>query len=177
MESTLIQRPPRTIREVFDTLPEGTLAQLIENQLVMSPAPTYNHQIILNKINFSILLFLNENPIGEVLIAPFDVHLDDENIFQSNLIFIRTENLPNIRRDGYHGAPDLVLEVLSPGTKRQDQGKKKSAYERHGVPEYWLADPDTKETEGFFLKNGKYGDPVRSTGEIKSEILGDTFEF
>src|SRR5690625_5128581 len=179
MESISVQQPPRTIREVFESLPEGTLAQLIENQLVMSPARNYNHQSILNKINFSMLLFLQKNPVGQILIAPFDVHLDDENIFQLDLIFIRNENLPNIHQNGYHGAPDLVLEVLSPGTARYDRGKKKFAYERHGVSEYWLVDPDTKETEGFFLKKGKYGEPVRSVrrGRIESEVLNHSFEF
>jgi len=177
MESISVQQPPRTIREVFESLPEGTLAQLIENQLVMSPAPTYNHQKVLQKIFFDIQNHLNNYEIGEILIAPFDVHLDDENIFQPDLIFIRNENLSNIQENGYHGAPDLVLEVLSPGTARYDRRKKKTAYERHGVSEYWLVDPDTREAEGFFLKEGRYGDPVRSNGRIESEILGNIFEF
>src|SRR5699024_9039076 len=86
MESISVQQPPRTIREVFESLPEGTLAQLIENQLVMSPVPTYNHQRILQKISFEIQNHLNEYELGEILIAPFDVHLDDENIFQPDLI-------------------------------------------------------------------------------------------
>src|SRR5699024_3115386 len=177
MESIFVQQPPRTIREVFESLPEGTLAQLIENQLIMSPSPSDRHQEILNEINVILFNYLKQQPIGKVRIAPYDVHLDDENIFQPDLIFIRTENLSNIQQNGYHGAPDLVLEVLSPLTARNDRGKKKSAYERHGVSEYWLVDPDTKETERYFLKEGKYGEPVRSIGRIESKILNQTFEF
>lgn len=177
MESILIQQPPRTIREVYDTLPEGTLAQLIENQLVMTPSPTDSHQEILLEISVTIHNYLKNHTIGKVRIAPYDVHLDDENVFQPDLIFIRTENLSNIQQNGYHGTPDLVLEVLSPGTVRQDKGKKKSVYERHGVSEYWLVDPDTKEAEGYFLKDGEYGKPLRSTGKIESKVLGHAFEF
>jgi len=177
MESISVQQPPRTIREVFESLPEGTLAQLIENQLVMSPSPSDRHQEVLHEISVIIYNYLKQHSIGKVRIAPYDVHLDDENIFQPDLIFIRNENLSNIQQNGYHGAPDLVLEVLSPRTARYDRGKKKTAYERHGVSEYWLVDPDTREAEGFFLKEGRYGDPVRSNGRIESEILGNIFEF
>lgn len=162
MESISVQPPPRTIREVFESLPEGTLAQLIENQLVMSPSPSDRHQEVLHEISVIIYNYLKQHSIGKVRIAPYDVHLDDQNIFQPDLIFIRNENLSNIQQDGYRGAPDLVLEVLSPRTARYDKGKKKSIYESHGVSEYWLVDPDTKETERYFLKEGKYGEPIRS---------------
>src|SRR5690606_13321895 len=76
MKSLISTRPPRTIRQVYDALPEGTLGQLIENQLVMSPSPTDNHQKVLNRINFLIFKFLEDNPFGELRIAPYDVHLE-----------------------------------------------------------------------------------------------------
>src|SRR5699024_11316760 len=98
MESIFVQQPPRTIREVFETLPEGTLAQLIENQLVMSPSPSDRHQEILNEINVILFNYLKQHPVGKVQIAPYEVHLDDENIFQPNLILIRNENLSNINQ-------------------------------------------------------------------------------
>ena len=87
MEISVTTNPPRTIREVYDALPEGTLAQLIEDQLVMSPSPTENHQKVLNTINVLISVYLKENLLGEVRIAPYDVHLDDENLFQPDIIY------------------------------------------------------------------------------------------
>ena len=87
METFITRRPPRTIREVFEALPEGTSAQLIENQLVMSPAPTYGHQELLVRLCNSIYNFLDQNDIGKVIVAPFDVHLDDENVFQPDIIY------------------------------------------------------------------------------------------
>ena len=177
METLITTRPPRTIREVYDALPEGTPAQLIENQLVMSPSPTDNHQKVLNRINFLILKYLESNPIGELRIAPYDVHLDDENVFQPDIIFIKNENLSKIEQNGFHGAPSLVIELLSPGTARYDRYQKKVVYERSGVQEYWIVDPDTKEVEGYYLENAKYGEAVRLNGTITSRLLGQDFDF
>src|SRR5690554_2559302 len=159
MEISVTTKPPRTIREVYDALPEGTLAQLIQSQLVMSPAPAYGHQKILNIINRKIAEYVEQKGLGEIIISPFDVHLDEENVFQPDILFLRNDQLPGIQKDGFHGAPSLVIELLSPGTARYDLNQKKTAYERHGVQEYWIVDPDTKEVEGYFLEEERYGDP------------------
>src|SRR5690606_38069544 len=134
-------RIPRTIREVYDNLPEGTLAQLIENQLVMSPAPTYSHQYILGELHTQMSNYLKKNPMGRVVLAPFDVHLDEENVFQPDVIFVRNENLELIRESGLFGAPDLAVEILSPSTAKYDLKKKKMQYEQNGVTEYWVVNP------------------------------------
>ncbi len=72
MPETLIH-PPRTMLEVWESLPEGTLCQLINDKLVMSPAPRDIHQVILNKINIAFSKFLEKSKIGEIRIAPYDV--------------------------------------------------------------------------------------------------------
>ncbi len=177
MDALLTMQPPRTIREVFDALPEGTRVQLIDNQLVMSPSPTFDHQKTLNAINFLLLKHVEQEGTGEVIVAPYDVHLDVENIFQPDIIYFPKEQLYKIQKDGFHGAPSLVIELLSPGTARYDLHQKKSAYERSGVQEYWIVEPDTKEVEGYFLENAKYGDAVRLTGTISSKLLGKDFVF
>ena len=79
--------------------------------------------------------------------------------------------------DGFHGAPSLVMELLSPGTAHYDLHEKKFVYERHGVQEYWIVDPDTKDVEGYFLKEGRYGDPINYVGLISSKLLGEEFAF
>lgn len=177
METLITTRPPRTIREVYDALPEGTMAQLIQSQLVMSPAPTYGHQKLVVRLCTMINSFLNQHDMGEVLVAPFDVHLDDDNVYQPDILFIRNDQLSNIRKDGFYGAPDLILELLSPSTSHYDLGQKKAGYEHHGVQEYWIVDPDTKNVNGYFLEEGRYGDPVKYTGLISSKLLGEEFAF
>ncbi len=168
---------PRTIREVYDNLPEGTLAQLVENQLVMSPAPTYSHQNILGELYVQMVSCLKVNPIGQVILAPFDIHLDDENVFQPDLLFVRNENVDRIRESGLYGPPDLVIEILSPSTAEYDLNKKKLQYERHGVLEYWIIEPKTREVQGSFLGEGKFLSPIILTGSIKSRILDQEFRF
>ena len=177
MDTSVRIQPPRTLREVYNALPEGTLAQFVDGQLVMSPAPTYGHQKILNLINRRIADYGEQNDLGEVVIAPFDVHLDKENVFQPDIIFIKKEQLAQIQKDGLHGAPVLVIELLSPGTARYDLNQKKVAYERSGVREYWIVDPDTKAVQGYFLESGEYGVPVHLIAKISSRVLDHEFEF
>src|SRR5690606_337777 len=148
-------QPPRTLREVYDALPEGTLAQLVEGQLVMSPAPTYGHQSLLNKINYLLLQFVEANNTGEVIIAPFDVHIDKEIICKTENRFIKKEQLSHIQKDGMYDAPLLVIELLAPVTARYDLNQKKVAYERSGVQEYWIVNPDTKAVQGYFFDHGQ----------------------
>ena len=84
-----LTRPPKTILEVWESLPEGTLCELINNKLIMSPSPLDIHQVILNEINIEMSLFLKKNKLGEIRIAPYDVHFSEENILQPDLLFIK----------------------------------------------------------------------------------------
>ncbi len=106
--------PPKTMLELWEKLPEGTLCQLVNNKLVMSPVPLILHQEVLNAINFEILNFLKKHSIGKVLIAPVDVHFSGQNILQPDILFIKNENLNRIKTKGLYGSPDLAIEILSP---------------------------------------------------------------
>jgi len=176
MTQTLIH-PPKSMLEVWESLPEGTLCQLINNQLVMSPAPQNLHQVVLNEINIEISIFLRKNKIGEVRIAPFDVHFSKENILQPDILFIKNENLNKIRSKGLFGSPDLVIEILSPSTSQLDYELKKSVYERFGVQEYFIVDPNSKSVDSFFLKNGEFEEQKSTSGEINSTTLGTKISF
>src|SRR5438128_11577050 len=105
-------KPPRTILEVFKNLPECTLAQLIHNQLIMSPVPSDAHQKVLDKIYRQLGNFVEENKLGETRVAPYDVFLNKKNSFQPDIIFIATESLYKIKEDGFYVAPDLVIEIF-----------------------------------------------------------------
>ncbi len=177
MGSILQKNPPRTLLEVFRGLPEGTLAQLIENEIVMSPAPSDSHQKILNEINFQLLGFVKNHQLGEVRVAPYDVYLDGKNAFQPDIIFVGNESLELIEEDGLHGAPDLVIEVLSPSTAKYDLDEKKDVCERHSVKEYWIVDPETKSTQGYYLDDGSFIALGKNKGVIASRLLGSDFNF
>ncbi|HET7117365.1 MAG TPA: Uma2 family endonuclease [Hanamia sp.] len=176
MPQTLLH-PPKSILEVWKSLPEGTLCQLINNKLIMSPAPQNLHQVVTGEIFVEISLYLRKNKIGEVRISPYDVHFSKENILQPDIFFIKNENLNKIRSKGLFGAPDLVVEILSPSTSHLDFGEKKSVYERYGVSEYFIVDPNTKSVDSYFLKDEKYEAQKTITGKINSKILGTKISF
>src|SRR5690349_2975770 len=114
--------PPRTLIEVFRMLPEGTLAELIDNRLFMSPGRIGKHQRVLRNLFRVFDEFVRVKKLGEVFFAPFDVYLDEEeNAVQPDLIFISSKNLSIVDDDGViHGVPDLLIEVLSPGNPEHD---------------------------------------------------------
>ena len=176
MNSTLIH-PPKSMLEVWETLPEGTLCQLINNQLVMSAAPRDIHQAVLFDIAFEIQTFLKRNKKGQLRISPYDVHFSNQNIFQPDLVFIKTENLHRIEEKGLAGAPDLVIEVLSPTTSQLDYEDKRLVYEKYGVSEYFIVDPGTASVDYFYLINGIYEAQESVRSKIISKLLDTEITF
>src|SRR5690242_479504 len=172
-----LTRPPKTILEVWESLPEGTLCELINNQLIMSPSPLDIHQVICGEIYLQFALYLKKNQIGEIRIAPYDVHFSNENIFQPDLLFIKNENLGKVQKNGLFGSPDLVIEILSPSSSKLDYKEKKSVNEKFAVSEYFIVDPETRSVDSFFLKKGKFEEQKRLIGKINSRILGTKISF
>jgi Uncharacterized protein conserved in cyanobacteria len=174
-----IQTPPRTLMEVYKMLPEGTLAELIDNRIYMSPSPVSKHQLILNEINFQLFQFLRKDNKGIIYVAPYDVYLDEHsNAVQPDLIVVLSDNKEIIDPKGHiHGVPDLLVEILSSGNKEHDLIKKKDLYERFGVKEYWIVDPETKLALVFQLQNSKYTKIGESIGTIESKLLSLTLSF
>ena len=177
MQVTTFPQPPRTLLEVFKMLPEGTCAELIDNSLYMSPAPTTRHQDIVGTIFSSIHVYARKTKRGKVLVSPIDVYLNSKNAFQPDIVFITNENVSIIKENGIYGAPDLVIEILSPGTEKLDRNKKKLAYEQAGVKEYWIVAPLTKECTGFQLTKGKYTEFKKERGKLSSALLKHVFKF
>ena len=171
MTDTGTIKPPRTMMEVFNSLPEGTLVQLIENNIVMSPPPLDRHQVLAGEIYSEILQFVKKNKSGAVRIAPYDVFLDRKNAFQPDICFISNDKLHLIEENGLHGAPDLVIEILSPGTARYDLYDKKDVYERCRVKELWLVDPADKSAIGYWLNNDEYQEFFKGNGLIELKLI------
>ncbi|MBM3890489.1 MAG: Uma2 family endonuclease [Verrucomicrobia bacterium] len=143
--------PPIT-RYDYEQMPEGPpYYQVIEGELVMSPSPRTPHQYIIGNLYVFLRNYLRDHPIGEVLLAPLDVFLSETNVYQPDLVFVSNERRSLITDHGIEGAPDLVIEVLSPGTARFDRGSKRKIYARTGVQELWLVDPDGKRIQIYRL--------------------------
>lgn len=175
--STIRKAPPRTILEVFESLPEGTLCELINNKIVMPPAPSYEHQGTSRIIFRQLDDFVVANDLGDVRYAPVDVYLGNENVFQPDLLFIAKERLSIVQGGKVRGAPDLVIEILSPGNHNYDRKEKRSVYERFGVKEYWIVNKDTKQVTGYGLRNDAFVELPSQPGVIASPLLNTTIRF
>lgn len=154
-------------------LPEGAPYQLIGGKLVMTPSPTPYHQIVLENLRFEVARFVRNNGLGKVLSAPLDVYLGETETYQPDLIFIARDRLNIIEKARVNGAPDLVVEILSPGTAYYDLRKKYKVYEAQGVREYWIVDPEDKSVQVFVAREGKFvlDQEVQGSGEVKSHVL------
>ena len=140
----------------YQKLPEGTPCQLIGGELVMSPAPSLQHQRIIGKIFTLLSDYVNKKQLGEIFVSPVDVFLDDENTFQPDITFISKERASIMDEQKINGAPDFVVEILSPSTAYYDLKKKKVMYEKYGVKEYWIVDPMEKTIDVLILRGGSF---------------------
>lgn len=137
----VLEKPRTPPREVFARLSEGTLAQLIDGEIIMSPAPKTQHQEIVGEIYRRMANFLEAHPLGKVFVSPIDVKLAEDEIYQPDIIFLSNDHLFRVKDWGIEGAPDLVIEVLSASTAQFDLNHKKQVYQNCGVHEYLVVDP------------------------------------
>lgn len=131
----------------YTLLPEGKRYELIEGDLLMTPAPTTIHQRISARLQFYLTDFVEKGKRGVVFDAPTDVVLSEEDVVQPDLLFISRERAGIIKPENIRGAPDLVIEILSPATSKRDLVAKKKLYAKHAVREYWIVNPDDQTIE------------------------------
>ena len=142
----------------YKTFPDndGIRKEIIEGELYMTPAPSLKHQTILGKLHIVIHNFVDNKNLGKIFLAPCDVVFSNINVMQPDLIFIAKKSYLILTDLNIQGAPDLLIEILSPSTKENDQIYKKQVYEKFGVKEYWIIDPVGESVEIWSLINKKY---------------------
>ncbi len=142
--------------------PDDIRYQLIEGELIREPAPTVPHQSVVMNLSNILWNFAKSRGMGKVLAAPTDVYLSETNVLQPDILFISGDRTGIITERCIHGAPDLVVEIVSPSSVRRDRGAKRELYARYGVAEYWLVDPVATSievlrlTDGHFTPTGRY---------------------
>jgi Uma2 family endonuclease len=127
-------------------LPDDQLRhELIDGEHVVSPSPNTAHQLISVRMFRALDDHVHRHRLGEVLFAPFDVKLSLFTVLVPDLVYFTTERFAKVVNEKHAtAAPDLVVEILSPGTRRRDKGRKRAVYDREGVREYWIVDPETR---------------------------------
>lgn len=126
-------------------LPEDKRYEIIDGELFMVPAPRRGHQEALGNLYVCLRTFVEEKSLGEVYLAPLDVILSDIDIVQPDLLFISRERADILTEENVRGAPDLVIEILSPSGSYRDKVLKRKLYAKYGVREYWIVHPKRRE--------------------------------
>jgi Uma2 family endonuclease len=127
--------------EDYRATPEGSRYQLVEGELIRAPAPNRFHQEIISNLHVLLSNHVRTHRLGKVYFAPFDVYLGEHDVFQPDVIFVSKERHHIFTDDGAHGAPDLVIEIISPSSAQLDKKQKRRVYAQAGVKEMWLVDP------------------------------------
>ena len=174
----IISEIPSTAIEVYRMLPEGTRCEVIFNELIMSPSPSREHQFVLIKLTTLLFQFLEEKQTGTLLSAPFDVYFEQEqSVVQPDLFVVLSEDEQIIQKNGVHGRPTVIIEIISTN-RAYDTKRKRALYEKVGVKEYFLIDPENKKTTLLTLNtSGVYEQTYEENGIFKSNILSCVLHF
>ena len=143
--------------EDYQHTPDDQRYELLDGELIMAPAPNVGHQRIGTQLGWRLAQFVTERGLGEVFFAPCDVVLSNTDVVQPDLLFVSHERA-HLLLGGANvlGAPDLVVEILSPSTAGRDRTLKRALYAKHGVREYWLVDPDARTVPVLRLDGGAF---------------------
>ncbi len=121
---------------------DGQRHELIDGEHYVTPSPNRKHQQISGNLHWLIRSYLEQHPIGRVFYAPFDVIFSNCDVVEPDLLYVSNERAGEVLRDYVHGAPELVVEIASKSTGKRDETIKRRLYERSGVSEYWVIDPE-----------------------------------
>ncbi len=161
-----------TYEDLLKTPDDLNRYEIIDGELVVSPAPILDHQRVVHAIVRLLDRFVDAAGTGEVFFAPVDVELTPHDIFEPDVLYV-SEDRRDIKRHGrIVGAPDLVVEVLSPSSFHRDRVQKLAVYARADVREYWLADPEAR-TLTIHANDGGTMKPLApdDLGRIASAVL------
>jgi len=153
---------------------DGRRHELIEGEHYVTPAPKTTHQITSSNLQRILSGFIHDRRLGRVFSAPTDVVLSDLDVVQPDLLFVSAARLSIITEDCIRGAPDLVIEILSEATRKTDEIVKRKLYERAGIPEYWIVDPELETVKVYRMTDTGYlraAELARETGDRLATAL------
>jgi len=165
MDAMKAVQPRLTYPELRLMPDDGKRYELIDGEVFVTPSPSEKHQRVLGNLFFSIHNHIKAGKLGRVYIAPFDVVFGEKTALQPDLRFVSAARLGIVGPEYVLGAPDLVVEILSPYRPSYDRVTKLEQYALHGVNEYWIVDPVAESVEIHVLAGSRY--------ELKGAFAGD----
>lgn len=179
LESIVAEFPPDyawTYSDLEKYFPQNLpiKVEIIDNQIFIMPTPNFYHQKISMKLSREMSFYAEKYELGEVLTAPMDTKLDENNTVQPDILFIAISRYPIIEKNYINGSPDMVVEIWSPGNSPQERERKHNLYEGKAVTEYWQIEPSEKsvlvEILGEESKYEVFSQAIQ-TGKIRSKVL------
>lgn len=167
-----VREQPLTYDDYAAMPDDGNRYELVDGKLeLMSPSPSVDHQMVCAQIYNMILQSCNKDYV--ILFAPLDVILSPTEVRQPDIVMVHRSRMEIIMKRGIEGAPDLVVEILSPSTIRRDKLGKRNTYANHQVPEYWIVDPFNESIEQYVLQGKVYELAEVYTGDelVKSDHI------
>jgi Uma2 family endonuclease len=149
---------------------DGKRHEIIDGDHCVTPAPKTKHQKVSFNLTVAVGSFVKQRGLGLVLAAPSDVILSDDNVVQPDLLFVSTARANIVTEDNIRGAPDLVVEIISETTRKKDEVTKRKLYQRFGVQEYWVVDPELETVKIFRRTQQGYSRAVELSKE-SNDIL------
>lgn len=176
MEETMAQRTTThrwTYEEYLHFPDDGRRWQIIDGERHLIPAPRVLHQRVIGRFHLLLAGDPRVTALGEVLLSPVDLVLSPTDVVQPDLLFVSRERASIVREKALHGAPDLVIEVLSPSTEKLDRVLKRGLYEESRVGELWLVDVDAGTVEVHRREEAGFGEPetLPADGTLTSPAL------
>lgn len=165
-----------TYRDYLRLPVDGQRYEILRGVLYVTPSPIFDHQFSVGRLHYYLEGLALEDDLGIFLLAPFDIRLPRRlaDPVEPDIVFFRKGSEPQAGDKYFKGVPDLVIEVLSPGTRKVDQQVKFEVYQEAGVPEYWLVDPKARTVLVYCLGDeGKYVELSRGGDgeEVTSAVL------
>ncbi|HZN39881.1 MAG TPA: Uma2 family endonuclease [Planctomycetota bacterium] len=145
--------------------------EIIDGRHFVNPAPSPYHQLVSIRLGHQLMTLITDRGRGIVLDAPIDVHLGPGTVVQPDLVVLRPRSRCIIGDRKLTGGPDLLIEILSPSNRNYDRRTKRNRYERAGVREFWLVDPEAHLVEQLILRRGTYAAPIVCTERIRPQIF------
>ena len=154
-----------TQRDLEFTPDDGNRHEIIDGVLFVSPFPTYPHQAALQALLRALDVHVHAHGLGKIFPAGLKVVLDEPTGVGPDLTFVSAARMQHMRRDGYYGPPDLLVEILF-SRPQLDRLVKLNKYAQAGVPHYWIVDPDERLLDAYRLEGGRYALAVELRGEV-----------
>jgi Uma2 family endonuclease len=141
-------RPPAAHKLTYDDFlwfpDDGRRHELIDGEHFVTPSPSERHQRVSLDLTLALGNYLRTSRVGSMYCAPFDVVLSDYDVVEPDLLVNLADQQDILTEKNVRGAPAIVIEILSPGTRARDETLKRDLYARAGVREYWMVDPDAR---------------------------------